>query len=232
MDHQPVVELATGTVVGFEALARPGHGVGIVELQDAAARWGVLGQLDWICRAAATADPAVGRLPSALTWLVNAEPRAIAAPCPPDLADRIRTADRVRRTVVELTERAIAAAPRDLLRGVAGIRALGGRVALDDVGVEPDSLALLPAVAPEVVKLAGRVVRTPDDPCVARTVRVVREFARRTGAAVLAEGLESAEDVEVARALGATHGQGHVFGEPGALPAALPEPIAMVTASG
>ena len=227
MFYQPVVDLAGGDVVGFEALARPeidGIAVPIVQLQNAAARRALLGELDWICRTSAAADPGVARLPASLAWLVNAEPRAIGAPCPPDLAERLARADRASTTVVEITERAIAADLRDLLRGVGLIRGRGGRIAIDDIGVEPASLALLPVIGPDLVKLDTSLLQYLTDPLVARISGAVRAYAERTGAAVLAEGIETAEHLDIAEALGATHVQGHLLGPPGPLPASLREP--------
>lgn len=225
MVYQPVVHLESGEVVGFEALARPPRVAqatsSIVDLQDLAAATGRLGELDWICRTSALTDHGLNALPSSLSWFANAEPRAIDAPCPPDLLDRL---EQLPRSVTEVTERAIAANPEGLLRGTRSIRQLGGRLAMDDVGVDPASLALLAVIAPEVVKLDIGLLDYLTVPDHARVVCAVRAYAERSGAAVLAEGIESPDQCEIAGALGATHGQGFLFGRPGELPTALPPP--------
>jgi EAL domain-containing protein (putative c-di-GMP-specific phosphodiesterase class I) len=144
---------------------------------------------------------------------------------------------RERARVMEVTERAAARDPAGLLAAVARARAVGWRVALDDVGAEPGSLAVLPFVHPDVIKLDLRLVQGRSTAKVARIVNAVRAQGERTGARILAEGIETRRHLEIARALGATAGQGWLYGRPGPLPEAtrpprtpldlLPEPAAV-----
>jgi hypothetical protein len=101
-------------------------------------------------------------------------------------------------------------------------------VALDDVGADPRSLALMPFVHPDVVKLDMGLLRRPDDPYTAQVVAAVQAYAEASGALVLAEGIETAEHLLVARALGASVGQGWHFGRPGPLPHPVPAPGAPI----
>jgi hypothetical protein len=101
------------------------------------------------------------------------------------------------------------------------MRELGARIALDDVGALPESLAFLPVVRPDVVKLDLRLVREHDSLEIAQITNAVRAYAEQSGAAVVAEGVETERDHEVALSLGATLGQGWLYGRPGALPAEL-----------
>ena len=138
---------------------------------------------------------------------------------------------------MEVTERAVARDPAGLLAAVARARAVGWGVALDDVGAAPGSLAVLPFVHPDVIKLDLRLVQGRTTAEVARIVNAVRAKAERTGARILAEGIETRRHLEIARALGATVGQGWLYGRPGPLPEAtrppripldlLPEPAAV-----
>jgi hypothetical protein len=123
---------------------------------------------------------------------------------------------------MELTERALTARPRALLDMVDRIRALGWGIAIDDVGADPDSLALLPLVRPDVIKLDLSLVQHQASAQVARIVSAVNAEAERSGSAVLAEGIETEEHVAVALSLGATLGQGWLLGRPGPLPLQLP----------
>ena len=91
-------------------------------------------------------------------------------------------------------------------------------MAVDDLGAETASLAMMPLVRPEVVKLDLRLVQARPDSAVADIVHAVNAHAERTGAAVLAEGIETVEHLARARALGAAYGQGWFFGRPGPLP--------------
>jgi EAL domain-containing protein (putative c-di-GMP-specific phosphodiesterase class I) len=189
-----------------------------MELLDQARTEGLLGELDWACRASALRGAAASQLDPRLSWFVNVEPESLAIPCPPQHLTTMTESSAGLRVVVELTERALVQHPGRLLNAVERVRELGCGVALDDVGAEPASLALLPFVRPDVVKLDMRLVTQHMAREVAAVSNAVRAHTEATGAAILAEGIETEQDVFVARALGATHGQGWYFGRPGALP--------------
>jgi hypothetical protein len=127
--------------------------------------------------------------------------------------------DRV-RVVVELSERALTARPADLLAAVAWLRSRGIGVALDDVGVDRRSLALMPFVRPDVIKLDMRLIHDRPSARTAGIANAVGAEAERSGAQVLAEGIETDEHLQRAIALGATLGQGWLFGRPEDLPPA------------
>lgn len=226
--YQPVVELDTGAVVGYEALARGPKGA--LERPDvlfAAARRGRrLAELDRACRAAAIAGANAVGMGDPLTLFVNVEPgAAYDAFTPLGLTSASFAGDGgdgAQRIVVELTERALTADPTQLLQLVARIRARGWGIALDDVGAERDSLALLPLLRPDVIKLDLRLIQQRPSADTAEIVSAVNAEAERSGTAVLAEGIENEEHLAIARGLGATLGQGWMLGRPGPLPSSLP----------
>jgi len=76
----------------------------------------------------------------------------------------------------------------------------------------------MPFLAPDVLKLDLRLVQQHTTVEVAEVVAAVNAQAERTGALVLAEGIETPEHADLARAMGARLGQGWLFGRPGALP--------------
>jgi EAL domain-containing protein (putative c-di-GMP-specific phosphodiesterase class I) len=218
---QPLVELDGGAVVGYEALARGPAGSrweSPAALFAAAYREELVPRLDWTCRAAAFQAALAGGLAPGLTLFVNAEPASIGTPCPEHLLDTVRAGHRSLRVVVEVTERAVAGDPAGLLRAVAAARDAGCGIALDDIGADPASLAMMPFVAPDVLKLDLRLVQERPTVEVARIVNAVLAQAERGGAAVLAEGIETPRHVETARAMGATLAQGWLYGRPGPLP--------------
>ncbi|PRY50766.1 PAS domain S-box-containing protein/diguanylate cyclase (GGDEF)-like protein [Geodermatophilus tzadiensis] len=218
---QPIVELDTGRVVAYEALAR--GPVGPLERPDAlfaAARAaGRLAELDEACRAAAFRGAVDAALVAPLTLFVNVEPEVLdTAP----LADLLAIAERAPgrlRVVMEITERALAARPAELLRTVERVRELGWAIAVDDVGAESMSLAFLPLLCPDVVKLDLRLVQERPGPAVAEIMNAVNAYAERSGAVVLAEGIEDGDHLRTALGLGATLGQGWLFGRPAPGPA-------------
>jgi hypothetical protein len=97
------------------------------------------------------------------------------------------------------------------------LRAAGCAIAIDDVGAEPESLALLPFIAPDVIKLDISLVQRCLNVEQAAICTAVAAYAERTGATILAEGIETETDLEQALALGATLGQGWYFSRPGPL---------------
>ena len=227
---QPVVDFANGEVVGYEALAR-GPAASPYEsplaLFAAAQRTGRTAELDWLCRAAAfEAALADGgsQLAGAVPLFLNCEPSALGSPCPPDLQSIVDTARQSLHVVMEVTERDIARDPAGLLSAVAHARKGLWGVALDDVGAEPDSMALMPFINPDVIKLDLRLIRAGTTAEVARIVNAVLAQAERTGATILAEGIETPRHEHIARAMGATVGQGWLYGRPGPLPRNVPSP--------
>ena len=223
---QPIVELDTGRVVAYEALARGPEGpLQRPDLLFAAARAaGRLAELDEICRVAAFRGAVAEGLLAPLTVFVNVEPEVLDTAPLDDLLAIAAGAPGELRLVFEITERALAARPAELLRTVERVRALGWGVAVDDVGADSMSLAFLPLLAPDVVKLDLRLVQERPGPAIAEIMNAVNAHAERTGAVVLAEGIETDEHLVMARALGATLGQGWLFGRPG--PGAAPGLVA------
>ena len=218
---QPVVELETSRVVGYEALTRGPRGSRLespIALFAYAYRVGRAAELDWVCQAAAIRAAVDAELPRELTLFLNVEPMALRAECPPDLRDALEAGLRRLNVVVELTERYLAADPAGVLNAVFVARAEGLGVAIDDLGAEPASLALMPLVRPDVIKLDLRLIQGQPDLLVARTMNGVLAEVERTGAAILAEGIESSRHEATAHAMGASLGQGWLYGRPGPLP--------------
>jgi diguanylate cyclase (GGDEF)-like protein len=220
---QPIVAIGTRQTVGFEALARGPEGSPLERPDRMFATAAVTGAtlaLDWACRAAAVQaalDAGVGRT---ITLFVNCEPSAVDAPVPPGHAALWARATEELDLLLEITERALTDRPAELVREVALHRAAGRGIALDDIGADVRSLAVLPLVEPDVIKLDLRLVQDRPSTDKAAIVSAVAAEHERTGVAVLAEGIETEEHLAVARALGATLGQGWLWGRPGALPEA------------
>jgi EAL domain-containing protein (putative c-di-GMP-specific phosphodiesterase class I) len=228
---QPIVDLDTGEVVAFEGLARGPAGSPLEApeaLFAAAAAAGRVSDLDWVCRAAAYRS-FLERDLGCVQLLVNCEPSTLGTVCPADLQPVMDRAAVSLRTVVEVTERGLTTDPSRLLDSVRTLRAGVGRViALDDVGAEPDTLAIMPFLQPDIVKLDLSLIQRRTNVAVARVMSAVLAHAERTGAAVLAEGIERFEHVAMARSLGARYGQGWFLGRPDELPAHVPPPSAPI----
>ena len=211
---QPVVDLETGDLFGFEALTRGPEGSALEwpdPLFAVARAEHRLGELDAACQATAVASAERHAITSPLTLFVNAEPDANGFGVLPRLGRDVRG-------IIELTERTLTSRLADLLPAVQTAREQGWGIALDDVGADTRSLALMPLLRPDVIKLDLRLVQDRPTPEIAAIAGAVGAQAERTGATVLAEGIETEEQAQYGRALGATLGQGFLFGQ------AVPEP--------
>jgi len=219
--YQPIVAIDTNATIGYEALARGPEGSPLQrpDLLFAAAReTGRLAELEWACRAAALRGALAGGLRPPHTLFLNVEPSTIATPVPPWAEALMATARERLHVVLELTERALGERPADVLAAVPRLRAAGFAIALDDVGADPRSIALMPFLRPEVIKLDLRLVQDQPSPALASIVHAVNAEAERSGALLLAEGVETAEQEQTALALGARFGQGWRYGRPAPLP--------------
>jgi EAL domain-containing protein (putative c-di-GMP-specific phosphodiesterase class I) len=180
---QPIVDLASGAVVAYEALARGPEGTPLERpdlLFAEARRLGRLAELDELCRRTALRAAVDKGVLSPLTLFVNVEPEVLdVAPLDDLLAIADELPGRV-QVVLEITERALAARPAELLRTVERVRSLGWKVALDDVGAEDLSLAFMPLLRPEVVKLDLRLVQQRPGPAIAEIMNAVNAYAERT----------------------------------------------------
>lgn len=219
---QPIVDLTTMAAVGVEALARwPQLGVSPDVAFQRARERGRLVELDSACRNAAIDDALEHGLPDRFGLFINLEPSTISVESARQLV--ARTKGRL-TVVVEITERALTRRPADLLSAVHELREAHCALALDDVGAVPESLALLPFISPSVVKLDVSLIQRWPEVEQGAILTAVSAYAERTGARILAEGVENEQHLDQALALGATLGQGWYFARPGPLEDFVPPP--------
>jgi EAL domain-containing protein (putative c-di-GMP-specific phosphodiesterase class I) len=218
--YQPIVRLADRRVIAYEALAR-GPAGSPLELPETlfatARREGLETTLDWECWRAALRGGLEGGIGPERALFVNVEPSS-AASWVPEIGDPLLE-DALERfpLVVELTERALPNHTTDLIPLAEDLRRRGARIALDDVGTDPRSLALMPFLRPDVIKLDLKLLHNSPSREIAEVVHAVNAEAERTGALILAEGIETEDHLRRALALGASYGQGWLFGRPGEL---------------
>jgi len=203
---QPIVSLSTGTVVKVEALAR--FAATPVRSPD---RWFAeaasvgLGRPLELC-AIKKALALLPELPEPLRMAVNAGPDTF---CSPELIDLLETST-PSRVVVELTEHTGIEDYPGLHRACKRIRALGAELAIDDTGTGFASLSLVLEVAPEFIKLDREPVRYA-------LASALVTFGNEIGANVIAEGIETAAELETLIRLGIHYGQGFYLARPGGI---------------
>ncbi|NHC12557.1 EAL domain-containing protein [Motilibacter sp. E257] len=224
--YQPVLNLENGDVVGYEALARGPAGTGLelpAALFGLARRTGQVARLDGWCQRRAVEGALDGGALDGRLLFVNVEPEGLGDA--PDVLEALPEQALARLSVVlEITERAVVSSPSALFDLVLRTRARGWGIALDDIGADPASLAVMPLLDPDVIKLDLRLVQDRPTVETAAILTAVNAHAERTGAVVLAEGIETPAHRAEALAMGARFGQGFGLGRPGRLPADPPPP--------
>ncbi|MGH2949043.1 MAG: GGDEF domain-containing phosphodiesterase, partial [Solirubrobacteraceae bacterium] len=218
---QPMLELATGRVCGYEALARiEGDPVRRPDQWFAQAhRCGLGSELEAVALRAALAVP--GR-PAGTFLALNVSPRALVAP---QVADALP--DDLSGVVIELTEHELFAADEALEARLAQLRRRGARVALDDAGAGYAGLQQLIRVAPDILKIDRSLVHgAHSDASRYALLEALITFAGTTGAAVCGEGVEDLADLRALADLDATYAQGYALARPAAGWTALAPEIA------
>ena len=223
---QPIFSARTGRVYGYEALARvmPGKTSAhtpdnIADLFEGARREGVLPSLDMVCRENAfRCASAVGLGERDCYLFVNVCPETLMHPIHQSkLMDRFTeelnlSKDKV---IFEITEET-AVKDYDLFcRALAFYRDQGYKIAIDDFGVGYGGLKMLAMVEPDFVKIDRHFVSHINRAIVRlNLVDSIATACHRLGIQVIAEGIESDEDLQVVLDLGIEYLQGFHLGRP------------------
>jgi EAL domain-containing protein (putative c-di-GMP-specific phosphodiesterase class I) len=216
---QPIVRLDSGALVGAEALARfpspPAQGPDRWFADAYAAGLGAQLELAAARKAIALLD----ELPPQAYLSVNIGPEVLATP---EFTDLVTGAD-AERLVIELTEHFAVEDYERLRAALCRLRRAGARLAIDDTGAGFASLAHILKLSPEIIKLDRDLARGIDaDPVRRALAAALVDFARQTGAQVVAEGLETDAELATVRELGIDLGQGYLLGRPGPTSALAP----------
>jgi EAL domain-containing protein (putative c-di-GMP-specific phosphodiesterase class I) len=221
---QPIFDLTTMAVVGAEALSRfPAVPVQGVEqwFRDAAAV-GAAVDLDLaVLRSATRRLPRLG----GGYVSVNLNPATAAAEEFAALAVSLPMS----RIVVEITEHDAVADYGALARALRPLRDAGLRVAVDDAGAGYASMRHILALVPDIIKIDRSLVASIDhDTSREALVVALVAFAAKTGADLVAEGVETPAEMAALRGVGVRLGQGFHLARPAPLPVADHHPVAAV----
>jgi len=215
--YEPIVEIETRRPMGYEALTRGPEDSSIQtpdRLFGQAKEVGLLFELDCLCRRMALEGASC--VPRGSKIFLNCLPAAIGDPSLRDEGLRA-TLEKYQlepeNLVIEISEResienfAIFRELRD------AYHELGVQIAIDDAGAGYSSLQAIMEIAPDYMKADIALVRGIDtDPPRREVVNGLRGVAERIGAEVIAEGVETEEELRVMRELGIRFAQGYIFG--------------------
>jgi EAL domain-containing protein (putative c-di-GMP-specific phosphodiesterase class I) len=217
--YEPIVDVETRTVFGYEALARGPEGTELhspMRLFAMASEQDLLFQLDCLCRKAGL--DGARDLPGGTKLFLNVRPTTIHDPnfraealertlascqlCPSDVVFEISEQE-------SIDNFAIFREVRDYYGN------LGFKIALDDTGAGYASLEAVMELAPDFIKVDRAFVSGIDeDPARQGLLAALQTVADRLGAHIIGEGLDTLEELETLGHLGISFGQGWLFGKP------------------
>ncbi len=216
--YQPQVELESGRLVGFEALARwqhPERGLlGPDEFIGVAEDTGLVVPLGRHVLEAACHEGArwVATHPH-LVVSVNVSARQLAHGGFLEMVHEVldRTGMPPQNLCIEVTESVLVVASAATAVALATLRRLGVQMSIDDFGTGYASLSYLAQFRPDVLKIDKVFVQDLEDPMNVAIVGAVVDLAHRLGLAVVAEGVEAVAQRELLRELGCDQAQGYLF---------------------
>ena len=209
--YQPIRSLHTDQITGFEALARfdaepyrpPDHWF------REAAKCGRGLELE--LHAITVALQGLESLPDDAFLSVNASPSTITSTRLVETLAGFPAA----RIVLEVTEQEPIASYEGFTAALRPIRAAGTKLAVDDVGAGNAGLMHIAHLNPDIIKLDRTVTaQVGSNRHMRALTAAITGFATEIGCTVLAEGIESQEELAIMAALGASLGQGYLLGRP------------------
>ena len=223
--YQPLIDLKSGQIAGFEALARWTHDdrgeISPAEFIPVAEESGLILQLGrWAMNKAAQTVAAWDRQagePLPVYVAVNLSAIQVARDNIAELVeDALKSSGLAgNRLTLELTESSIVQDPGRAMRVFEALKALDATVAMDDFGTGYSSLAYLQRLPIDVLKIDKSFVtgmmRDADSVAI---VRAVLSLADALGMSTTAEGIETVELATTLAALGCSSGQGYYFAKP------------------
>jgi EAL domain-containing protein (putative c-di-GMP-specific phosphodiesterase class I) len=217
--YEPIVQVSTRTVFGYEALARGPDGTELhspAKLFALASEHDLIFQLDCLCRQSGL--DGARDLPGGAKLFLNVRPSTIHDPNfrADALEQTLHRCELAPSDVVfEISEQE-SIANFDIFKEVRDYYGkLGFQIALDDVGAGHASLEAVMEIQPEFIKVdRAFCAKIDEDPGRQHLLRALQSLADRIGARIIGEGLDTLEELETLGRIGIHFGQGWLFGKP------------------
>ncbi len=219
VQFQPIVHFATGAVFGYESLIRMPQSGNLKRAGmyfRAADRARLVSWLDIGCQEVCFDSAAKAGVRDHLFINMDAEGLAHLHLAGRSLADRAAESNIApSRVVLEITERqAVDDYPR-LTQYIEQLREQGFKLAIDDAGAGYSSLHTIAELRPDFVKIDRSLVRTIENSATRRALlSTLSHYAQQIGAQVIAEGLETRDELATVVEMGVPYGQGYLLGKP------------------
>ena len=219
LHYQPVVNLQTGRINGFEALIRWNHPrrgmISPAEFIPIAEETALIVPIgDWVLR---TACEEASKWPHEIRVAVNLSSVQFRVPnLYENVVDALECSNLAAdRLEIEITESVILLNLPSTIETLNKLRGRGVKIAMDDFGTGHSSLSYLRHYPFDRIKLVGSFIRDLGDKMNSRAiVRAIAELANSLGMGTTAEGIETQEQLDYVKRVGCTEGQGYLFGKP------------------
>ena len=219
MVYQPIVTIAGGVVIGFEALARWHNGalgnVPPAEFIKVAERSDMINRLSLSLFAAALRDMA--SWPPTAQLYFNLSARNINAPgfALQLTAEIVRSGINPRRIEFEVTETAVMADFEQALHCLSALRGVGCRIALDDFGTGYSSLSYVHRLPLDKIKIDAQFIAGIESNAAVRNiVKSIIDLSHNLSLACVAEGVETEAQARIIAELGCDYAQGFHYARP------------------
>jgi diguanylate cyclase (GGDEF)-like protein len=230
LHYQPLLEVTSGKVVGFEALMRwqrDGVLVSPTQFIPLAEQTGLIVPLtDWVVGEAMRQSAEWAKVGHPVNISVNVGAKTIGATSHLETVITAALAQYgvpASRLTIEVTETDVMSDPVQSSRALASIKKLGVRVAVDDFGTGYSSLSYLDQLPLDEVKIDRSFInRLLSDPQTSSIVRAAVDLSHALGLDAVAEGVEDAATLERLTLLGCDRAQGYFIAKPMPADAVLP----------
>jgi diguanylate cyclase (GGDEF)-like protein len=216
---QPLVRLSDGNIWGYEALIRGPSDSALhspLLLFKTAQAFDLLEPLEMLCRELSINAFASAKVDGLL--FLNVNPLLLlTSDHPSGITKRLiqQAGLQPERIVIELSEQFQVEDTQLFISAVKHYREFGFKVAIDDLGSGFSGLKLWSELQPDIVKIDRYFIdQLHRDPIKKAFVRNIIELAKSTGSSIVAEGIETSEELLTCKELGADLGQGYLLGRP------------------
>ncbi|MDI1363184.1 GGDEF domain-containing protein [Methylotenera sp.] len=220
---QPILDMQQAKIIGYEGLIR-GPATSVlhtpIELFRVARACGMVAEVEYLSRRTVLESFAKQNLSGKI--FLNVSPDVLLQPDSKN-GETLKYLEELglqpNQVIIELTENAQALDYQLLRDATQHYRNMGFEIAIDDLGEGFSGLRLWSEIRPEYVKVDKHFIHNIHlDPVKMQFARSIQEIAAKSGALVIAEGIEIQDELMAIRDLGITYGQGYHIGRPSILP--------------
>ncbi len=216
---QPIVCMVSGEIIGYEALSRTIESTyfqSVEQLFGFARKSNLVWELEYLCRRKALQRFSELKIPGYL--FLNVDPQVIYS----DKFQQGFTWEFLKyyhinpnKIIFEITENTAIEDEKGFQQIINNYKEQGYKIAIDDTGVGYSGLKLLTMLHPQYIKISMDLVRDVDQDLVKQALmKALVTFSNSTGSQLIAEGIETVEELNCLQSLGVHCGQGYLIGKP------------------